>query len=180
MAARPLPIQIWLRERRRRRYRQAAILLILLAAAVWQVDRQRGDRRWERQVWPIARVIDERTVEIMTPRGPWQVGIVGIEMLDFQTQPAEDWLVEEAVGRSAWIVFDEYVSYDERGIRLAYLYLDDGRLVNEELVRKGLAIVDMDQPCHLQRWLGQLTWRATGRRHDLAEAIGIEWTEPEY
>jgi len=179
MAARPLPIQLWLRERRRRRFKQIAIGLLLAILLVWQVDRQQGEHRWQRQLLPVARVIDERTVELMTPQGPWQVGLVGIKALDFQILASEEWLIDEAVGRSAWIVFDEYVSHDERGVRLAYLYLDDGRLVNEELVRRGLAIVDMDQPCHLQRWLGQLTWRATNRRRDLAEAIGIEWTEPD-
>lgn len=104
-----------------------------------------GKKADERSVF-IEKVVDGDSVEAVVRGSRVQIRLIGIDAPELGQRPwgkkAKKYL-EDVIAASGWEVGIEYdvEKSDKYGRVLAYLRTRDGKLVNEELVRAGLAVI---------------------------------------
>ncbi|HYQ48486.1 MAG TPA: thermonuclease family protein [Thermodesulfovibrionales bacterium] len=104
-----------------------------------------GKKIDERSVF-VEKVADGDSVEAVLGGRRVQIRLIGIDAPELGQRPwgkkAKKYL-EDLIAASGWEVGLEYdvEKYDKYGRLLAYLRTRDGKLVNEELLRAGLAVI---------------------------------------
>jgi len=104
----------------------------------------------------VARVLDGDTLLLADGKKVRLLGVDTPELekagrpAEFLAHRAKQELTNLAQGKRVRLEYDR-MRYDQYGRLLAYLYLPDGRLVNAELVRQGLARVYLTPPNVRQR-----------------------------
>jgi len=97
----------------------------------------------------VKRVISGQTIEVVSNGQTKQVRLIGIDAPDLQQKPhgqaAKALLTQIIVGKEVRLELDEQ-KQDEYGRYLAYVWSD--LLVNEYLVKQGVAIVSEQSPNH--------------------------------
>jgi len=143
----------------------SGVALLLVALAVWLP----ASARAEGVSAQVVRVVDGDTMELAGSNGQQRVRLVGIDCPE-RGQPfgrrARDGARDLAAGRRVTV---ESVGTDQYGRVLARLVLPDGRTVNHELVRLGLAW--WYRPYRAEPVLGMLETEARWARRGL-------WSEP--
>jgi micrococcal nuclease len=99
-----------------------------------------------------------------TPPTPAVSGAIGFK----RERPSRLFLQQLVLGKKVKLQFDSLA--EGKGVQRAYLFLDDGRLVNAEMLRVGRARVDLSRP-----FAHQVEFK---RIEDEARAAGVGiWTQ---
>jgi micrococcal nuclease len=126
---------------------KALLVPLGIGAFLWGCE----GRQWPPREGTVERVVDGDTI-ILTGGG--KVRYLGIDAPEMPKdgQP-EEFLASEAKEENARLVYNQTLRlefdlerYDQYGRLLAYLFLPDGKMVNAELVRRGLARVYLIPP----------------------------------
>lgn len=98
----------------------------------------------------VRRVIDGDTFECMLRRKPVRIRLLGIDAPELRQKPfggqAKDFLAQLLPARDSIMLDMDVRETDRYGRTLAYAWNDSAVMINEELLRAGLALVDIQQP----------------------------------
>lgn len=150
--------------RRRNQTRQAFLLLIVVGvgSALWAADRagvfgtrQEGDwSRYHDKVFTAVNVVDGDTLDIDCPDGPrhrTRIRLWGVDTPEcvHPRKPvqhfgpeASKYTLRAVHGRKVRVELLAHQTRDSFGRLLAYVYLEDGTMLNRQLIRRGLGFAD--------------------------------------
>ncbi len=154
-----LPLDVFLPRQRRYRWLRALLALVLLALLLyadrrgWLLHETDDWRHYHEQWFTVARVVDGDTLMLDTPDGEHRqtrVRLWGIDTPELakprEQRPAEpgaeaarDFLDQLATGRRVRLTLQSQRIRDSFGRVLAYVTLEDGQVLNEQLLLAGLA-----------------------------------------
>jgi micrococcal nuclease len=126
---------------------KALLVSLWIGAFFWSCD----GRSWPPREGTVERVVDGDTIIL---KGGGKVRYLGMDAPEMAREGRpEEFLASEAQAENARLVHNQKLRlefdlerYDQYGRLLAYLFLPDGRMVNAELVRRGLARVYLIPP----------------------------------
>ncbi|AQT68663.1 Thermonuclease precursor [Anaerohalosphaera lusitana] len=145
---------------------------VLLVFGVSMLDRWGGDglrevvtrgrpegadaEKYHRKSFAVNEIIDGDTVDIDVPDGKWpdtRVRLLGVDTPETKSPrygemyygpEATEFTRQLVAGKEVTVIIDTVSDVRDRyGRLLAYLELEDGRVLNAELVRKGFAYADL-------------------------------------
>lgn len=154
MKPRP-PVTAWIRRHRFARYAQRGVWpLLIVAMLAYQAAARKA--AWEDSDRIHARVLeiqpnDTLRVERLDDGSTAPVRLIGVTLT--ATGPA--WLAAHALHQPVTLTFDSNTRRDSAGVLLVYLYLPDGRLVNESAIEVGAARFDPVTRHILANWLAR-------------------------
>jgi micrococcal nuclease len=182
--------------RRRRGFRRGLFvgLLLLIASAALDragVFRYRGDdwRNFDTRTYVVTHVADGDTIVVRPPAGgaETRVRLLGIdapEMKSAAGSGSDHWAHEArhaaaaVKGKHVTLKLDQTQTRDRYQRLLAYVYLDDSRNLNLELVRQGHAYADRRFPHGLRHSFEQAESEARRRERGLWKDVNVERMPP--
>ena len=185
-----------------RRLRRTVIFgYIFLAAAIVWLDRQagRGIReklepppisdidKFNGKTFKVANVVDGDTVDIDIPDGKYKhtrIRLLGVDTPEtkgprypemYYGSEAADFVKNLALNKNVTVILDTIADQRDKYRRLlAYIELDDGRCVNEQIVSQGFGYADLRFPhSHFDKY-EQLQNNAIKARAGLWEKVKID------
>jgi hypothetical protein len=112
-------------------------LVLTLLLFLFDVSKKSGYFFVSKENFLVSRVIDGDTVELSNGEKVRLIGINAPEIEEFFGEDAKNFLARLVEGKMVYLETD-YIERDEYGRKLAFLFLD-GRNINVEIVRNGLA-----------------------------------------
>lgn len=174
----PLPDSVRIKPRKARRIFAWAVFVFIGALLVWErtsgPPKTKDDyQRYHDRSFLVVNVVDGDTVDIDAPDPPhpttrirlWgvdtpEVGQDEREAMHFATE-AGDFAREKLLGQRVYVVLSPKRSRDKYGRLLAYLMLErGGRMFNEMLVAQGYGYADLRFEHHYDRQFRMLEKRA--------------------
>ena len=164
----PPPLGRWLNRRRKAAWLKGGLIAAALAGLL--IYRGLGPApapiQWARRPLRVVRVIDAHTLRIRADEAQRrnEENQTVVRLLGVQAEQGKPHrLREAAAGRMVTLSFDEQRWRDEADRLLAYVYLDDGRMLNEWLIERGFACSDPAARHELSDWFAQLERQARSR-----------------
>ena len=116
-------------------------------------------RRWSTQAHLITAVQSDGRLVL---DGDGRTRRVGLEGVLLENTEALDWVRRHWVGRSVRLGFDFRQPAPPDELHQAYVYNEDGQMLNEQLLREGLGRPDVSAH-RLSGWFGQIHQPPAGR-----------------
>lgn len=160
---RGVKLETWMRRRRRRRLFIAAVLVGMVAGVAWQWTRPSEAAELVGRRLAVLEVVGPTALRVATATGPMEIALLGVAVEEADEASARRWLIEQVEGRRVMLEFDGAPWRDGAGRLAAYVYRDDVML-NEAMLRAGVAAAD-DRAVHrLTEWFERLEAGAAKRR----------------
>jgi hypothetical protein len=157
---RGVDLETWMRRRRRRRMFLAAVAVGMIAGVVWQWSRTPTISALTGRRLDVLEVIGPTTLRLAAGEGPPEVSLLGVVVPEAGETAAIAWLREQVGGGHVMVEFDAAPVRDQAGRMAAYVYRDE-MMLNEAMLRAGLARAD-DRAVHrLSEWFARLEQGAT-------------------
>jgi micrococcal nuclease len=121
------------------------LIIATLLCGCTSGDSSEGKKKEGRAIF-VEKVVDGDSIEAVVMGARQQIRLIGIDAPELKQRPwgrkAKKYL-EELVAASGWEVGIEYdvERRDQYNRVLAYLWTRDGRMINEEMLRSGLAVL---------------------------------------
>ena len=118
---------------------------------------------WHQQHVRIETVTDSLDLRVRRADGSGgrvAVGLLGISAIQDHTDRGRQWLLSTCGPEALWLEVHTASSADGTERVMAYVYLPDGRMLNEELLRLGLAQAPATAQHPLRPWFHRLQVRS--------------------
>lgn len=121
------------------------LLIVSLLSGCTAGDTSEKNKKDDRVIF-VEKIADGDSIEVVIRGSREQIRLIGIDAPELAQRPwgkrAKKYL-EELVAASGWELGIEYdvEKRDQYNRVLAYLWTRDGRLINEEMLRSGLAVI---------------------------------------
>lgn len=119
----------------------------------------------------VVRILDDRTLRVRRQNGETAaVRLLGVAQGEQGAARRRQELRRMTAGETVTLSFDADRGPGESEVLLAYVYLNDGRLINEWLIEQGLARADRDVPHELSGWFDRLEGQSRTRNRGMWDA----------
>jgi hypothetical protein len=153
----PIPFQQWLQRQRRRTWIAGSMgALFVLSVGIWRGRDALALERWAQTPHSLQGIEPDGALRLNHGGEQTTVVLLGIASMGPE---ARVWLASEGIGKSVRVGFDPRQPTDPSGRRAVYLYRENGRMINERLISRGLAEPD-EQRHRLRRWFHRLASRS--------------------
>jgi hypothetical protein len=152
---RGVDLETWMRRRRRRRMFLAAVVVGMIAGVAWQWSRPPAASALTGRRLGVLEVIGPTALRVAAGEGPAEVALLGVFVPETGEAAAIAWLREQVGGGHVMVEFDAAPVRDRAGRMAAYVYRDE-MMLNEAMLRAGVARAD-DRAVHrLSEWFARL------------------------
>ncbi len=151
------PLDLWLR--RRRIVGKIWAALILLAAAIWAVGAHGPAHPFEEVLRHEAvcdSVGDDGALLVTAVGRRVHVTLLGLDPASLSDPTVVRQIASLVQEQPLWLGFDEQTRRDRHGRWAAYIYLPDGRMLNQWLIQQRLARTNPSTPHLLHAWFAKL------------------------
>jgi hypothetical protein len=156
------PLSKWLARRRRVAWIRGALIVgVLGGALIWRVVQRHSTLAdAPRLIGQVTGVESDCTLRFRETGGGETLAVkllgLAFDHAGAEADRASAWLRQNVSGHGVVLGFDEHTRRSPRGDLLAYVYLPDGRLVNQTLIELSLARPDPRTPHALDDWFTRL------------------------
>lgn len=156
------------RTNRRRWGKWAAVVLVLGALLAGRFIRWPSDAlQYDGRQVTVAHVLGPDRIDVHAPDQKNQlvsVRLIGVAAGDASSDPASDWLRNACDGQTLTLTMDRRrAGRDDEGALCAFVYREDGSLLNEQIIEQGLAASRPDASHRLSIWFDRLEGWARDR-----------------
>ena len=157
-SASPIPIQQWLRRQQRRTWIFGALLAVsVLSLGIWRGSEAVATERWTRHTHHLKQIHSNGSLRLSQANQSVDIMLQGVGSID---EAARAWIEKQWSGQTVRIGLDPRHSCHKNGRPLVYLYDNNGRMLNEQLIIKGLA-KPAGSRHRLSKWFDRLGRRAS-------------------